>query len=56
MIWVSLLMTYGGRCFNLEIYEGGIGRLNSTVKRKLMLRVKLLLRSFADIMVTQRHE
>ena len=34
--------------------EGGVGRRNSKVKR--MLWVKLLLRSFADIMVTQRHE
>ena len=33
-------------------YEGGVWRLNNTVKRILW---EMLLRSFADIMVTQRH-
>ena len=40
--------------FYLETFEGGVGQPNSTVKR--MLWVELLLLSFADIMVTQRHE
>ena len=52
MILVSLWGN-GGRCFNPDTYEGGVGRLNNTVKR--ILWVKMLLRSFADIMVAQRH-
>ena len=60
----DFVFTFGwnsGRWFiHLKTYEGGVGRLNITVKQILW---ELLLRSFAlflhhgrhDIIVTQRH-